>query len=197
VDLRFAIDILALFACSVYCTIPLFWLVVHPFIGSWRKYGRRAYAWILPLWACFIAAAFCACWRFRLAHFFVNWWAWVPASLLFVLGLWIYRAAFRSFDKVQVSGLAELEPERHTQALITSGIRARVRHPIYLGHLCEVLGWCIGTGLVPLYGLAAFAVATGAAMLHIEDRELEQRFGEQYREYKRAVPAVLPRIRGR
>jgi protein-S-isoprenylcysteine O-methyltransferase Ste14 len=197
VDVRSAIDILALFACSVYCTIPLFWFVVHPFIGGWRKFGRRAYAWILPLWGCFIAAAFFPCWQFRLLHFYRNWWAWVPGGLLFILGFAIYRAAFRRFDRVQVSGLAELEPERHRQALITSGIRARVRHPIYLGHLCEVVGWCVGTGLVPLYALAVFAMVTGAVMLQIEHRELEQRFGEQYREYKRTVPAVLPRIRWR
>lgn len=194
---RSAIDILGLFACSVYCTIPLFWFVVHPFIKRWRTYGRRAYVWILPLWACFIAAAFLACWPFRVAHFYVSWWPWIPASLFFVLGFSTYRAAFRSFNRVQVSGLAELEPDRHRQQLVTTGIRARVRHPIYLAHLCEILGWCVGTGLVPLYGLAAFAVATGAVMLRIEDGELEQRFGEEYREYKRAVPAVIPRLRGR
>jgi protein-S-isoprenylcysteine O-methyltransferase Ste14 len=194
-NLRAAIDVFALLACSVYCTIPLFWFVVHPFIARWRRYGRRAYVWIVPLWACFIAATFLACWPFRLSHFYVSWWAWVPASLLFVLGISTYRAAFRSFDRVQVSGLAELEPERHRQALITSGIRARVRHPIYLAHLCEILGWCIGTGLVPLYGLAAFAIATGAVMLRIEDRELETRFGDAYRSYKRGVPAVIPRLR--
>jgi protein-S-isoprenylcysteine O-methyltransferase Ste14 len=70
-----------------------------------------------------------------------------------------------------------------------------VRHPIYLGHVCEVLGWCVGTGLMPLYALAGFAVVTGILMIRIEDRELEQRFGEAYREYRRTVPAVIPRFR--
>lgn len=191
---RSRIDILALLACSVYCTIPLFWLVVHPFIGRWRRRGRQAYAWVLPIWGAFIAAAFLVAWPFRFARFYANWWMWAPAALFFLLGFSIYSAAFRSFHHTQVSGLAELEPHRHRQELVTRGIRARVRHPIYLGHLCEIFAWCLGTGLLPFYALAAFAILTGAVMIRIEDRELEARFGEQYRAYRRKVPAVIPRL---
>ena len=193
-SLRSEIDILALLACSVYCTIPLFWLVVHPFIGRWRRRGRGAYAWILPFWSAFIAAAFLLMWPFRYVRFYANGWMWAPGALLFLLGFSIYSAAFRSFHHTQVSGLAELEPHRHRQELVTSGIRAHVRHPIYLGHLCEIFAWCLGTGLVPLYGLAAFAILTGAVMIRIEDRELEARFGEAYRAYRGKVPAVVPRL---
>lgn len=193
---RYAIDLLAMLACSVYCTIPLFWLVMHPFIDRWRQRGRRAYALILPVWAVFIGAAFVSMWPFRFSRYYATWAAWVPAAFLFWIGFSIYSAAFKGFDRAQVSGLAELEPDQHRQELVTTGIRGRVRHPIYLGHLCEVLGWCVGTGLVGLYALAGFAMVTGALMVRIEDRELEQRFGEAYREYRRAVPAVIPRFRG-
>ena len=190
--LRSTIDLLALLACSVYCTIPLFWLVVHPFIQRWRRRGRRAYAVILPIWGAFIGGTLWILWPFRFARFYTTWSTWVPAAFLFWSGLSIYAAAFRSFDRAQVSGLAELEPGQHRQALVTTGIRARVRHPIYLGHLCEILAWCVGTGLVALYALMGFAIVTGALMIRIEDRELEARFGEEYRKYRRAVPAVVP-----
>ena len=133
-------------------------------------------------------------WPFRFAHFYVTWFAWAPAAIFFLLGFSIYSAAFRSFHHTQVSGLAELEPGRHRQQLVTTGIRSRVRHPIYLGHLCEILGWCVGTGLIALYALAVFAVITGALMIRMEDRELEARFGEAYRRYRARVPAVLPRL---
>jgi protein-S-isoprenylcysteine O-methyltransferase Ste14 len=189
---RFAIDLLAMLACSVYGTIPLFWLVFHPFVEQWRKHGRRAYALILPVWGFFIAITFLILWPFRFAHFYVNWFAWAPAAILFLAGFTIYSAAFQRFDRVQVSGLAELEPHHHRQELVTTGIRSRVRHPIYLAHLCEVIGWCLGTGLVGLYALAAFAIITGFVMIRIEDRELEARFGEPYRAYRRKVPAVIP-----
>lgn len=194
-NVRYAVDLLAMLACSVYCTIPLFWLVVHPFIDRWRMQGRRAFRLILPIWVVFIAGAFSIVWPFRLARYYATLAAWVPAAFLFCIGLSIYSAAFKTFDRTQVSGLAELEPGRNRQELVTIGIRARVRHPIYLGHLCEVLAWCVGTGLVALYALAGFAILTGAVMIRVEDRELEARFGEAYREYRRAVPAVIPKLR--
>ena len=193
-NLRAILDLFALLACSVYGTIPLFWFVVHPFVARWRASGRRAYAFIVPVWGGFIVIAFLLMWPFRSAHFYTNWFAWAPAAIFFLLGFSIYRAAFQSFNRTQVSGLAELEPHRHRQQLITTGIRARVRHPIYLGHLCEIAGWCIGTGLVALYVLAVFAVVTGAVMIRMEDRELEARFGEAYRKYRQRVPGVLPRV---
>ncbi len=190
--LRAALDILALLICSGYCTIPLFWLMTHPLVERWRRLGRRAFLFILPAWAVVIAVVFLIMWPFRFAHFYVGGVAWAPAALFFFLGFSMYRAAFQSFHHTQVSGLAELEPGKHRQQLVTTGIRARVRHPIYLGHLCEILGWCIGTGLIPLSVLALFAVGTGAIMIRIEDRELEARFGEAYREYREHVPAVIP-----
>ncbi len=191
---RAALDIFALLASSVYGTIPLFWIVIHPFADRWRKRGRLAYLFILPMWTGFIMTALLIMWPFRFAHFYVTWFAWAPAAMFFLLGFSVYSAAFRSFDHTQVSGLAELEPSRHRQQLATTGIRSRVRHPIYLGHLCEILGWCVGTGLVPLYVLAMFAVITGALMVRMEERELEARFGEAYREYQKRVPAVVPRL---
>jgi protein-S-isoprenylcysteine O-methyltransferase Ste14 len=194
-NLRAILDLLAMLACSVYGTIPLFWFVVHPFVGRWRESGRRAYAVILPIWGGFISIAFAVMWPFRTVHFYANGFAWAPAAIFFLLGFSIYRAAFQKFDRTQVSGLAELEPNHHRQQLITTGIRSRVRHPIYLGHLCEIVAWCVGTGLVVLYALAAFAITSGAVMIHMEDRELEARFGDTFREYRRRVPGVLPGVR--
>ena len=75
-----------------------------------------------------------------------------------------------------------------------TGIRAWVRHPVYLAHLCEMLAWSIGTGLIVCYGLTLFAVVTGAVMIRMEDGELERRFGEEYRQYRARVPAVVPKF---
>jgi protein-S-isoprenylcysteine O-methyltransferase Ste14 len=192
--LRSVIHILALLICSVYCTIPLFWLVVHFFVERWRSRGRRGFALLVPIWGGFVVVAFCSMWPFRFAQFYTNRLAWSGAAILFLLGFSLYRAALKGFHHSQLSGLDELEPDRHRQELITTGIRSRVRHPIYLGHLCEVLGWCLGTGLVPLYALALFAIITGSLMITLEDRELEARFGDQFRAYRDAVPAVIPRL---
>jgi protein-S-isoprenylcysteine O-methyltransferase Ste14 len=68
-----------------------------------------------------------------------------------------------------------------------------VRHPVYLAHLCEMLAWSVGTGLAVCWMLTAFAIVTGALMIRLEDNELENRFGEEYRQYRVKVPALLPK----
>jgi protein-S-isoprenylcysteine O-methyltransferase Ste14 len=57
-----------------------------------------------------------------------------------------------------------------------------------------MLAWSVGTGLAVCFGLTVFALVTGAMMIRLEDTELEHRFGEDYRRYKRQTPAVLPRV---
>ncbi|GAC1437328.1 MAG: hypothetical protein NVS1B11_27220 [Terriglobales bacterium] len=124
-------------------------------------------------------------------------WTWLPAIVFFSIGLLLYRASAEEFSVKQLGGLPEVLSGHDEQRLVTSGIRARVRHPIYLAHLCEMLGWGIGSGLLVCYGLAAFAVCSGAIMIFMEDQELEQRFGEAYRDYRKRVPAIVPRFSGR
>jgi protein-S-isoprenylcysteine O-methyltransferase Ste14 len=188
------LDVAGLAVASVYCTIPLFWLVFHPFVERWRKYGRRAYLAIVPAWGIFIAAAFALGWPLRHLHLYDTNLPWVLGVLFILAGLSIYQSASLGFDRAKVSGLAELELGRHEQRLVITGIRAQVRHPIYLGHLCEVMGWTLGTGSIALCGLLAFAAVTGAIMIHKEDAELEARFGEAYRHYRNEVPALLPKF---
>lgn len=188
------LDVVGLLFCSVYCTIPLFWLAFHPFVERWRKYGRKAYFAIMPLWGIFIAAAFALAWPIRHLHLYESYVPWILGIMFFLAGFSIYRSASQGFERALVSGLAELEPAQHEQKLVVIGIRTQVRHPIYLGHLCEVFGWTVGTGSLALCALLAFAVITGVIMIRKEDAELEARFGDTYRQYRASVPALLPKF---
>ncbi len=95
---------------------------------------------------------------------------------------------------MQLYGAPEIVSGNREQRLATAGIRSRVRHPVYLGHLCEMLAWSVGTGLAVCWLLTAFAILTGAVMIRMEDAELETRFGEDYRAYRKRVPAILPKL---
>jgi protein-S-isoprenylcysteine O-methyltransferase Ste14 len=187
------LDFAGLAIGSVYATIPLFWLTVHPMINRWRAAGRRAYLAVVPLWFAYALLAFAIGWRFRHIHLYVSWMSWVPAVLFLLMGAALYQAGRQRFEKVKIIGLAELEPAKHSQELITSGIRSRVRHPIYLGHFCELFGWMLGTGSLAVAGLLAFYLISGLIMMRREDAELEERFGEAFRQYRARVPGFLPK----
>lgn len=121
-------------------------------------------------------------------------WNWLPAAVFFATGLYLYFRSSKNFSAKQLGGLPEIHAGNRDQRLVTGGIRARVRHPLYLAHFCEMLAWSMGTGLVVCWGLTVFAIVTGAVMIRMEDAELDKRFGEEYRAYRRSVPAFIPRI---
>jgi protein-S-isoprenylcysteine O-methyltransferase Ste14 len=178
----------------VYSTVPPYWLLIHPLVAYWRRRGARV-SFVGPLWFLLWLAMGAITWPWRNVALYQTKWAWLPAAALIATGFFVYSRSRQDFSTDQVLGRSELEPERHLQQLNTQGVRARVRHPYYLGHLCELLGWTIGTGLAVLYAMLAFAVITGALMIRAEERELVERFGEGYREYQRRVPAIFPKLR--
>jgi protein-S-isoprenylcysteine O-methyltransferase Ste14 len=58
-----------------------------------------------------------------------------------------------------------------------------------------MLAWSLGSGLAVCWTLTAFAVLTGSIMITTEDNELEARFGDEYRQYRSKVPALIPTIK--
>lgn len=177
----------------VYATIPPFWLAIHPFTGFWRN-RRKPILLVGTVWIAMWVAAGLLTARWRHAALYDSPLAWIPGLALLLTAWYVYAHAKRDFSTDQVIGRSELQPDRHEQRLVTTSLRARVRHPLYLGHLLSMLGWTVGNGTVALYALSAFAIVTGALMLRAEERELVGRFGDDYRDYQRRVPALLPRF---
>jgi protein-S-isoprenylcysteine O-methyltransferase Ste14 len=181
-------------AVIVYASIPSFWLLIHPRVEYWRSKRRSPYRFLIPIWATMWIALALITAPWRHISIYKTGLAWIPAAILFLFGLWIYISSGKHFSGAQLSGAAELLPAHGEQRLVISGIRNRIRHPLYLGHLCEMLAWSIGTGLAVAYALTAFAVVSGVIMIRLEDKELEQRFGEEYRRYRSHVPALIPSL---
>jgi protein-S-isoprenylcysteine O-methyltransferase Ste14 len=187
------VHVLAWLACVVYSTIPAFWFMVHPFAERWRGHRKNPYLVLVPAWVglWILVALITLPWReIALYHSLLPW---IPAAVLFGIGIWLYSQSGKHFSPEQLGGIPEVRGH-HEQRLVTSGIRARVRHPVYLAHLCEMTAWSIGSGLVVCWCLTALGVVTGALMIRMEDRELESRFGGDYREYRERVPALFPRL---
>ncbi len=179
-------------ASVLYSSIPLFWFSIHPFAGSWRRMGRSPYRLLLPVWAVIIFLLGWVTWPVHSARLYSSPWMWACAIPLLLFGFKTYAGIRSGFGIHKLSGEAELRPHDHLQELVTTGLHARMRHPIYVAHLFSLAGWAIGSGLlIALILLAAGLAVTFPLMIVLEERELATRFGDSYREYQRTVP-LLP-----
>jgi|SRR5579863_4181684 len=189
------VRILGWLACVIYSTIPSFWLMVHPRAHRWRARVRSPFRVLVPAWLTMWLGVGVLTAPWQSVTIYSTPWTWIPAILLFIAGVFIYSHSGAHFTLAQLGGLPEVRPDHRDHRLVTTGIRSRVRHPVYLAHLCEMIAWSLGTGLLVCWILTAFAVATGAVMIRLEDMELERRFGEEFAQYRSRVPAVFPRMR--
>lgn len=116
--------------------------------------------------------------------------------LAFFLGL---TRVMLKFDPLEFFGLRQIysRPEQIERMsagdhLLEDGIYSVIRHPIYFFTLSAFI-------VTPMMSLDR-AVLTTASVLYlyfgipIEERKLDRRFGGAYSDYRRRVPAVVPRI---
>ena len=178
----------------VLSTVPSYWFLVHPRAEYWRSRSGPRFCILGPLWIAIWIAVGAITWPWRYVAWYDSPFPWLAAAPFFAAGFYLYYRGRARFSFAQLIGRPEVQGEGFEQRLVRTGIRARVRHPVYLGHLCELIGWSLGTGLAVIYGLTAFAVVTGAVMIRMEDEELERRFGDAYRQYRQATPALIPRL---
>jgi protein-S-isoprenylcysteine O-methyltransferase Ste14 len=107
------------------------------------------------------------------------------ALVLIVLGLWAIFRANIIFRREKTP----FQPWRPTRIIAAQDIYARSRNPMYQGFLIVVLGLAVlfrSDGTVLMLLPAAMLVHHGVVLR--EERYLERRFGESYREYMAAVP---------
>jgi len=80
--------------------------------------------------------------------------------------------------------------------LIRSGAYRFIRHPIYASMMCMLIGTGILLTRLAFLPIAVILFVAGAEIrIRIEDALLASRFGDEFREYQRKVPAYLPLIR--
>jgi protein-S-isoprenylcysteine O-methyltransferase Ste14 len=126
-------------------------------------------------------------------------WAQRPSSLRIGLSIaMLVMAALLSWTSTRALGRhlrfdAALSVDHR---LVRSGPYRVVRHPVYASMLCLLLG----TGFMVsgpwwfVAGVLAFVVGT-EIRVRVEDGLLAARFGEEFREYQRSVPAYIPFLR--
>ena len=119
---------------------------------------------------------------------------WIGAAIL-VAAHALLVAPVRAFV---VEGRGTQAPIAPPGSLVTSGLFARVRNPMYSIYLAIVLGEAVlyRSAALVAYAAAFFALAHAYVVLH-EEPQLRRRFGADYDAYCRRVGRWLPRRRRR
>jgi protein-S-isoprenylcysteine O-methyltransferase Ste14 len=126
-----------------------------------------------------------------------EWWA--PLRVLGAL-LVPAGAAFlvQAFVRFVVEGLGTPAPLAPTEHLVVGGPYRYVRNVMYIAVTTTIVGQALLLGSLALLAYAAVVWAGMAAFVLVhEEPALARRYGAQYEEYRRAVPAWWPRLRRR
>lgn len=174
-----------------------FWLVIHAWARWWRRLGLiRTYLFVVPVSVAFGALLF----RFRQLLLGTNLgtnWRLVAVALVLYGGVtWLEFQYWRHLSIATLDGITELSPSGQQKGrLLQEGIYGVVRHPRYLSAGVSVIANALFINYAGLYILVFLLVPVGYLMIVLEERELIERFGEEYRKYQRGVPRLIPRWR--
>ena len=78
--------------------------------------------------------------------------------------------------------------------LVNDGIYRYVLHPQYLGFLLLTLGMNIQYTTVLTLLMWPLLIVLYYRLARIEEKEVEEKFGEEYRQYKQKTPMFFPRL---
>ena len=114
-------------------------------------------------------------------------------ALLFAAGFALFSWCVTLFARIGRGTLAPWDP---TQRLVATGPYRHVRNPMISGVATMLAGEALffGSRAIATW-LAIFAVFNHVYFLVSEEPGMERRFGDSYREYRKAVPRWLPRAR--
>lgn len=114
----------------------------------------------------------------------------LPAALLFAWAAWTGVAGVRDLGR----NLTPMPSPKPGGSLVTSGIYARLRHPLYSSLMALGFAWALAWSSLPAMALAAAVALLLHAKARHEERQLAETFPE-YPAYHARVPRYLPRLR--
>jgi len=129
----------------------------------------------------FILAAMIALW--------VSWFSMCPIDP-FPISLpaplrWIGFAMVILGAGLAVGALVQLKGVENVRHLVTTGLFSKIRHPMYTGFLCWIVGWSMYFGALTSFIFGVIAVFNILYWRRLEEEALELQHGESYRIYRK------------
>ena len=111
--------------------------------------------------------------------------------LIMIIGLY---AIIKSISAIIKIGKGTLAPWSPTKKLVIAGMYRYVRNPMIMGVLTVLIGESIAIMSIDILKWAGiFFLINITHFVLYEEPDLERKFGDQYRKYKRNVPRWIPR----
>ncbi len=106
-------------------------------------------------------------------------------------GVILGRIAFRNYSLMEFLSIDDRFMESQ---LITKGIQSKIRHPLYSATILIFIGFFLFIPkMVSLVALIAMLLYLPVG-IHFEERKLVKKFGVYYLEYRKRVPALVPKM---
>jgi hypothetical protein len=172
----------------------LLWFFIHPFGAFWRRLSPwTTYTAMGLVTAVLMFLVFLPRDRLLAVDFGTNYGTMALALVALALGSVIAVKRKRHLTFKILSGLPQLSAQQYPGVLLTEGIYGTVRHPRYIEVALWVLGYALFANFLALYVGFLLTIPGLLLIVLLEERELEERFGDEWRDYAARVPRFVPR----
>jgi methanethiol S-methyltransferase len=110
----------------------------------------------------------------------------VAGAALMLMMIWKYF--------MQLSGVKWLGQQEVKSKLEVTGLHRYVRHPLYLGTFVFIWGWFIFYPSVSFLICAFIITFYTLVALKFEEQKLIEEFGNDYIQYRKKVPSLIPKL---
>jgi methanethiol S-methyltransferase len=110
---------------------------------------------------------------------------------LAAFGVIIINQAFKHYRLSSFIGISDEEP----QELVVSGLLSKIRHPLYSGTILITIAFFLFIPNLPTLLSALCILLYLPVGIWLEEKKLIKKFGQAYMEYKRQVPALIPKLK--
>lgn len=182
-------DLLALITIILWPVIPLFWIPVHYASKIFKNFGLFTYLMSFIIWlplAYFI---------YKNRNIFLQSKIDVAVGLPIVgivflaIGMLLHIWTARILGLWGIIGVPEIS-DKIKGRLVTEGPFSTIRHPTYLAHTLMFSGIFLITGVIAVGIITVFdLLVVNLLIIPLEEKELLNRFGEEYKFYKEKVPS--------
>ena len=185
------IDFLAIITVVFWPVIPLFWIPVHFASKFFKKLGLLTYSMPLIVWLPF------AYFIYKNREVILQSKIEIPVVLnitgtvLLIIGTLLHLWTVRILGLLGIIGVPEIS-DKIKGRLVTEGPFSIIRHPTYLAHTIMFSGIFLITGVIPIVIITILDfLVINILVIPLEERELLNRFGEEYKLYKIKVPSKI------